>query len=256
MSHTNSTTNYGLPQFIPTDKPFWLTDINGAFSTIDTAIDAAKDAADNAQGDATQALTDAGNATTTANTAKTEADGAIDSLAPAFSTSSPYFVGDIVMYNNLIYICTSDVSVPGPWTGPTNWDRITVGDKIETLTDYTKYSSTEKIIGTWIDGKPIYRKVITGTVLTTGVLTSILTGTYTDTIINFDVHVNDPSKNLWFEAPMRFEEGTNWYQLYTFVTQGIPKNADQTSVVVNANSSNSTYWDGCIATLIIDYTKP
>lgn len=38
MSHTNSTTNYNLPQFIGTDTPGWLTDVNGAMSAIDAAI--------------------------------------------------------------------------------------------------------------------------------------------------------------------------------------------------------------------------
>lgn len=38
MAHTNETPNYQLPQFIGTDKPSWLTDINNAFETIDTAI--------------------------------------------------------------------------------------------------------------------------------------------------------------------------------------------------------------------------
>lgn len=38
MSHTNSTTHYSLPQFIGTDTPAWLTDINGAFSATDAAI--------------------------------------------------------------------------------------------------------------------------------------------------------------------------------------------------------------------------
>jgi prefoldin subunit 5 len=38
MSHTNSTTNYGLPLFIGTDKPAWLTDVNSAMTDIDTAI--------------------------------------------------------------------------------------------------------------------------------------------------------------------------------------------------------------------------
>lgn len=46
MSHTNETINYELPQFLGTDKPSWLTDINGAFSDIDAAIFAAKSAAD------------------------------------------------------------------------------------------------------------------------------------------------------------------------------------------------------------------
>ena len=38
MSHTNSTTNYNLPEFIGTDTPGWLTDINGAMADIDAAI--------------------------------------------------------------------------------------------------------------------------------------------------------------------------------------------------------------------------
>lgn len=130
MAHTNSTPNYALPQFITTDKPAWLTDINGAFSDIDTGLDAAKDAADNAQGDATQALTDAGNAATAAATAGTKADGAIASLADAFSTALTYNEGDYVMYNSLLYVCIAAVTTPGAWTGVTNWDRITIEDII------------------------------------------------------------------------------------------------------------------------------
>lgn len=38
FGHTNSTSNYEFPQFIGTDKPQWLTDINQAFASIDTAI--------------------------------------------------------------------------------------------------------------------------------------------------------------------------------------------------------------------------
>ena len=38
FGHTNSTSNYELPQFIGTDKPQWLTDINQAFASIDSAI--------------------------------------------------------------------------------------------------------------------------------------------------------------------------------------------------------------------------
>lgn len=38
MSHTNSTTHYSLPQFIGTDTPAWLTDVNSAMSDIDAAV--------------------------------------------------------------------------------------------------------------------------------------------------------------------------------------------------------------------------
>lgn len=131
MSHTNSTPNYALPQFITTDKPAWLTDINGAFSAIDTGIDAAKDAADAAQGDATQALTDAGNAGTTATNADTKASGAVASIADTFSSTNTYAAGDYVMYNSLLYKCINAVTTPGAWTGSANWDRETVEGAIQ-----------------------------------------------------------------------------------------------------------------------------
>lgn len=126
MSHTNSTTNYFLPQFITTDKPAWLTDINNAFLAIDTGMDAAKDAADNAQNDATQALTDAGNAATAAAAADAKGAGAVASIEAAFDPTTIYAVGSKVMYNSLLYRCTVAVVTPGPWTGAANWERITV----------------------------------------------------------------------------------------------------------------------------------
>lgn len=38
MPHTNSTSNYQLPQFLGSDKPQWLTDVNPAYETIDGAM--------------------------------------------------------------------------------------------------------------------------------------------------------------------------------------------------------------------------
>lgn len=130
MGHTNSTTNYALPQFITTDKPAWLTDINGAFLAIDTGMDAAKDAADNAQSDATQALTDAGNAATAAAAADAKGAGAVASIADAFDPTTVYSVGDYVVYNSLLYRCSVAVVTPGPWTGSANWERKTLEEII------------------------------------------------------------------------------------------------------------------------------
>lgn len=50
MAHTNSTSHYNLPQFIGTDKPSWLTDINNAFDSIDTAIYEASQSGDGGGG--------------------------------------------------------------------------------------------------------------------------------------------------------------------------------------------------------------
>lgn len=55
MASTNKTPNYNLPQFIASDKPTWLGDVNGAMLAIDTAMH------DNAE-DATNAVAQAGNA--------------------------------------------------------------------------------------------------------------------------------------------------------------------------------------------------
>lgn len=64
MAHTNSTPNYNLPQFLGSDKPAWLTDINTAMSDIDTAIAAAKTVADTANTAVGSLSTTVGNHTT------------------------------------------------------------------------------------------------------------------------------------------------------------------------------------------------
>lgn len=134
MAHTNSTDNYGLPQWIGTDKPTFLGDFNSAFSTIDTAMknnadaattavstaNTASTAATTASTNATTALntansaaTDAATAVTTAGAADTKATQAlaaastaetaaaantITNLAPAYDSTLTYAVGDLVTY--------------------------------------------------------------------------------------------------------------------------------------------------------------
>ena len=77
MSSTNHTNNYGLSQFLGTDKPAWLVDYNGDMSAIDTQMKANADAASAAQ--------------TTANTADEKADtntSAISTLDTQINGSS------------------------------------------------------------------------------------------------------------------------------------------------------------------------
>ena len=81
MSSTNHTTNYNLPQFVGSDKPAWLGDINPAMSAIDTAMHANATAA-------AQASTDAGNAQTAATAAATAADDAATAAATAQGTAN------------------------------------------------------------------------------------------------------------------------------------------------------------------------
>lgn len=75
FGHTNSTQNYNLPQFIGSDKPTWLGDVNTAMSTIDTAIgtnasniSSLGTRVTSAEGIASQASTDVASLTGTVNT--------------------------------------------------------------------------------------------------------------------------------------------------------------------------------------------
>lgn len=81
MSHTNETTNLKLPQFIGSDIPSWLTDINQAFLSIDNGVGNIKTTVADADGKAesasevaNSALTSADNAITQSNNNKTWAD--------------------------------------------------------------------------------------------------------------------------------------------------------------------------------------
>lgn len=80
MSHTNSTTNYNLPQFVGTDKPTWLNDVNGAFSAIDTQMKANADSATTAGTNATTAINAVGTLANLETTAKTDTVSAINEV--------------------------------------------------------------------------------------------------------------------------------------------------------------------------------
>ena len=80
MSHTNSTTNYNLPQFVGTDKPTWLNDVNGAFASIDTQMKANADSATSASTTATTASNAVGTLANLNTTVKTDLVSAINEV--------------------------------------------------------------------------------------------------------------------------------------------------------------------------------
>ena len=91
MSHTNSTPNYSLPQFLSSDKPAWMADINAAMSAIDTGMKTNADAAAAAQ---------------------STADKAVLNGAPGYSNLSTYDVDDVVNYQGRVYKCIIAVVTP------------------------------------------------------------------------------------------------------------------------------------------------
>ena len=91
MGYTNSTTNYHLPQFIGTDKPSWLGDVNSAMNAIDTQMKVNADDIDSLESRMTATETvanSASTAATNAGTAATSAQSTADSAATAASNAA------------------------------------------------------------------------------------------------------------------------------------------------------------------------
>ncbi len=109
------------------------------------------------------------------------------------------------------------------------------------LNNINSYSTTEQRIGTWINGKPIYRKVLTGTIENSG-WNSIATG-----ISNFEdlinLHTNIGSTEIY---------ANNFYlgEQYECVSR-IQKLTNETNLQINLGSG---YINSSFKT-IIEYTK-
>lgn len=132
MSHTNTTANYNLPQFVGTDKPSWLTDVNGAMTGIDTQMKANADAITTTAGDlstlagrvttaegniSSQAASIqtvsgvASNASTTATNANTKVDGLTAYLTMSDNGDiTPTVTGGTASGNTLRYASNADGS--------------------------------------------------------------------------------------------------------------------------------------------------
>lgn len=94
MGATNKTTNYELPQWVGTDKPTFLGDMNDAFLKIDTGMAENKDSATGAESQAgaavqksTEAYSAAQSAQTTASQAQTTASAAQETANTAQATA-------------------------------------------------------------------------------------------------------------------------------------------------------------------------
>ena len=95
MSATNSTPNYGLPQYVAEDKPTYLGDFNKAMLDIDTNMKSIDNKAEGAesgiasvQATANQALENANQASTKADTAQATATQAQTSATQAQSSAT------------------------------------------------------------------------------------------------------------------------------------------------------------------------
>lgn len=195
MASTNKTTHYDLSQYTASDKPTYLVDYNTDMSNIDTGIY-------NAQSKANTNESSIGTLSNLETTAKTNLVSAINelkgktdgigNLSNLTTESQSNLVGAInevdahadannqnigTMTNLETTVKTSLVGaineVNSNVGNPSNLNTTAKTNLVSAINEVNSkndvYSTTETVTNkTWINGKPIYRKVITGTITNSG----------------------------------------------------------------------------------------
>ena len=105
------------------------------------------------------------------------------------------------------------------------------------------YSTTETRIGTWIDGKPLYRKIYTFPALKNND-TSELQIDSTYKIVNFDVIVKSSTDSLLYKLPFVSSTSTNLIGVYLYIAE----NKISVRTFGNRTNYNDNY-------AIVEFTK-
>lgn len=129
----------------------------------------------------------------------------------------------------------------------TNWENLPStstpinATNLNKIEDYQKYSTTERQIGTWINNKPIYRKVFSGITLPSSLYQAFASVPNADTIVNSWGILYDGTSRIQFPFANP-DFGTFLYYYF-----------DSTNKVFkNVQSSN---WFGGTVDFIVEYTK-
>lgn len=104
------------------------------------------------------------------------------------------------------------------------------------------YSTTEQVIGTWIDGKPIYRKVLTGTSAAGTTNVNVLALSI-DFMVNAHITIHNSGNSSWVFDSYVQTSGSDSFNLYM--------SADRSVIYLRSGSSYAfgQYW------LTLEYTK-
>ena len=119
---------------------------------------------------------------------------------------------------------------------------------VKDYVDNSNSYSTEEIKtgGTWIDGKPIYRKVLTATLQTNEEVLNLTVSPQMKSLVSIQGILS--KGNVDFVIPYCFVDGPSTFQIYTYC-QG-------QNLFIMPRSSDKTYFTaGCTVKVIVEYTK-
>ena len=117
------------------------------------------------------------------------------------------------------------------------------------------YSTDEKIVGCWIDGKPVYQKVLTSTTSTSSDIkfVSVGTGISVDKFISIDAMLYDGAGNIPFSG-VNAAESSFGATLTGIRVTGL-NNIDGVHPNTVGIKTNVSLWQGDPIIVIVKYTK-
>ena len=173
--------------------------------------------------------------------------GAINQMlanfAPVYDATATYSKDDVVTYNGQLYKANQDISVAEAWDS-THWTAIVVKQISGNQHDY---STTEQVVGTWIDGSTLYEKSFyaTGT-FSNGTQYSVDTGILHDDLGEI-VESNGNMFSTDVILPLNFYLSANEY---TRMFIAVGTTGQNVSVEIYSKSFNFTKY-----IITIRYTK-
>lgn len=218
MSHTNSTTNYNLPQFVGTDKPTWLNDVNGAFASIDTQMKANADSATTANTTATTAQNAVGTLADLNTTAKTDIVSAVNEVntnvgvaqntANGASATATATNNRLTAFEQMFNIMNDITSSQIPATGNADANTVKLAQdstsSIYKFYGFRTFFSSSVIQMSAIAGMTGYYGADTGLILKTAPTTA-----YTVECSGYRFISDNSDTNVRSISPLNFAVGTN-----------------------------------------------
>lgn len=127
----------------------------------------------------------------------------------------------------------------GSSSGGVTMDQVNsaIDTKLDAYEPQEVYSTEETRIGTWIDGKPLYRRVIESTTpATSGVMTNAITASVVDTLVSFrcSVKASDGSRAMstWFyDVSHYFTAWVHPYGIYVVLADPSVQNRPCTTIL-------------------------
>ena len=164
------------------------------------------------------------------------------SCIKAYSSSNPNF------YSAQGYGFYDDTHLTLCWENYAGWEHNTshiivtgIRDRVsDAEKNFNKYSTTEEVVGTWIDGKPLYRKVVKGNITATD-QTLFVVNANIDTMV-FISGYDCPDGTYYF--PFNYAQTGSTYKSIFY-------KKDTDTIEFRSNSYNP----GEVYVVVLEYTK-